>query len=145
MACRSVAAVRVPRRSRIRADNPPGCWTGGWAQVALKNKVNLKDCLKYVKDARERGLTVPIILMGYLNPFLAYGLEDLMKDAQEAGACSDGSKSRVFGGHVEIRGPAEWCWWSLRRGSSCDDRITSVSELRPWQGWVGEDVTISRL
>lgn len=54
-------------------------------QVALKNKVNMKDCLSYIKSARAKGLTAPVILMGYLNPFLAYGLDDLMKDAQEAG------------------------------------------------------------
>ena len=54
-------------------------------QVALKNNVNLKDCLDYVRDARAKGLTAPVILMGYLNPFLAYGLDKLMKEAQEAG------------------------------------------------------------
>lgn len=54
-------------------------------QVALKNNVNLHDCLNYVKDARARGLTVAVILMGYWNPFLAYGLDNLVKDAKEAG------------------------------------------------------------
>lgn len=54
-------------------------------QVALKNKVNMKDCLSYIHDAREKGLTAPVVLMGYLNPFLAYGLDDLMKEANEAG------------------------------------------------------------
>ncbi|CAM9828625.1 unnamed protein product, partial [Ectocarpus fasciculatus] len=55
-------------------------------QIALKNKVTLGDCLDYVRDARAKGLTAPVVLMGYLNPFLAYGLDKLMKDAQEAGA-----------------------------------------------------------
>lgn len=54
-------------------------------QIALKNKVTLGDCLDYVRDARAKGLTAPVVLMGYLNPFLAYGLDKLMKDAQEAG------------------------------------------------------------
>lgn len=54
-------------------------------QIALKNKVTLGDCLNYVRDARAKGLTAPVVLMGYLNPFLAYGLDKLMKDAQEAG------------------------------------------------------------
>lgn len=53
----------------------------------MKNKVNLQDCLGYIRDARAKGLTAPVILMGYLNPFLAYGLDKLMKEAQEAGAC----------------------------------------------------------
>lgn len=54
-------------------------------QVALKNNIRLTDCLRYVKEARAKGLTAPVILMGYLNPFLAYGLDKLMKDAQESG------------------------------------------------------------
>lgn len=45
----------------------------------------MKDCLGYVRDARARGLTAPVVLMGYLNPFLAYGLDNLMKETQEAG------------------------------------------------------------
>ena len=58
------------------------CWA---AQIALKNNVNLKDCLDYVRDARAKGLTAPVVLMGYLNPFLAYGLDKLMEEAREAG------------------------------------------------------------
>lgn len=54
-------------------------------QIALKNKITLADCLDYVREARARGLTAPVVLMGYLNPFLAYGLDKLMKDASEAG------------------------------------------------------------
>ncbi|CAM9794650.1 unnamed protein product, partial [Discosporangium mesarthrocarpum] len=55
-------------------------------QVALKNNVRVSDCLEYVRQARSRGLTAPVILMGYLNPLLAYGLDQLMVDAQDAGA-----------------------------------------------------------
>jgi tryptophan synthase len=31
-----------------------------------------------VKEARARGLKAPVLLMGYYNPFLAYGLKSLM-------------------------------------------------------------------
>lgn len=54
-------------------------------QIALKNKVTLADCLDYVREARAKGLTAPVVLMGYLNPFLAYGLDKLVRDASEAG------------------------------------------------------------
>ena len=54
-------------------------------QIALKNKITLADCLDYMREARARGLTAPVVLMGYLNPFLAYGLDRLMRDASEAG------------------------------------------------------------
>ena len=38
-----------------------------------------------VRDARKRGLNAPIMLMGYYNPLLSYGEEEIMKDAREAG------------------------------------------------------------
>ncbi|KAI9458270.1 bifunctional tryptophan synthase TRP1 [Russula earlei] len=39
-----------------------------------------------VREARNRGLTAPIILMGYYNPLLAYGEQNAIQDAFEAGA-----------------------------------------------------------
>ena len=56
-------------------------------EVALggKSPVSLADCLACVKTARARGLTVPTILMGYYNPFLAYGLENLMAESAASG------------------------------------------------------------
>jgi tryptophan synthase alpha chain len=35
---------------------------------------------------RKRGVTIPLIMMGYFNPMLAYGLEEFVHDAREAGA-----------------------------------------------------------
>lgn len=43
-------------------------------------------CLEYVRQARERGLKTPILLMGYYNPTLAYGEEKAVADAKKAGA-----------------------------------------------------------
>ena len=54
-------------------------------EVALKQGVGLEQCLAYVKQAREQGLTAPVVLMGYYNPFRAYGLEKLAEDAATAG------------------------------------------------------------
>ena len=54
-------------------------------QVALKYSVSLTNCLKMVETARSRGLTVPIVLMGYFNPFDAYGFEKLMVDSNKSG------------------------------------------------------------
>lgn len=39
-----------------------------------------------IRDARKRGLKVPVLLMGYYNPLLSYGEERMLKDAKEAGA-----------------------------------------------------------
>ncbi|EWM22581.1 tryptophan synthetase [Nannochloropsis gaditana] len=55
------------------------------SEVALRNKVRLPDCLEYIKSARAQGLTVPVVLMGYFNPFLNYGSERLMDDMVAAG------------------------------------------------------------
>ncbi len=49
---------------------------------ALAGGCSLQDCLDAVKDARSKGLTVPIVLMGYYNPFLAYGEEKTVEQAK---------------------------------------------------------------
>ncbi len=54
------------------------------SEVALANGITLGDCLE---DARaivaERG--APVVLMGYTNPFLRYGLDRFARGALEAG------------------------------------------------------------
>ncbi|GIN92709.1 tryptophan synthase subunit alpha [Siminovitchia terrae] len=52
---------------------------------ALANGTNLRSCIEMVARLRHSGLETPIVLMGYCNSFLAYGLESLAKDAAEAG------------------------------------------------------------
>jgi tryptophan synthase alpha chain len=55
-------------------------------QVALEQGVTVKKSLEAVKELRNRGVDIPLILMGYYNPMLAYGLEKFIRDAVEAGA-----------------------------------------------------------
>jgi tryptophan synthase len=55
-------------------------------QRAVENKVTLKDVLKYLKGAREAGVVVPVVLMGYYNPVMNYGERELVRDAAAAGA-----------------------------------------------------------
>lgn len=55
-------------------------------QKALENKVTIRDCLVYVREAREHGVTIPIVFMGYYNPILNYGEQNFVRDAQAAGA-----------------------------------------------------------
>jgi tryptophan synthase len=56
-------------------------------QVAIKGGTSeLNQCLDMVREARSKGLTVPVVLMGYYNPFLQYGLDRLCKETKEAGA-----------------------------------------------------------
>lgn len=55
-------------------------------QIALEKGITVKKSLEAVKELRERGVDIPLILMGYYNPMLAYGLEKFVCDAIEAGA-----------------------------------------------------------
>jgi len=55
-------------------------------QVALRNGMTLAKCLEMVRRAREDDVTIPLILMGYLNPILRYGIEPFVHAAKEAGA-----------------------------------------------------------
>ena len=55
-------------------------------QVALEKGITVKKSLEAVKELRERGVDIPLVLMGYYNPMLAYGLERFVCDAVEAGA-----------------------------------------------------------
>ncbi|KAJ7074299.1 bifunctional tryptophan synthase TRP1 [Mycena amicta] len=54
--------------------------------IALKNDMDYATVLGQVREARSKGLTVPIMFMGYYNPLLAYGEEKSIQDAAEAGA-----------------------------------------------------------
>jgi len=54
-------------------------------EVALQQGVGLLQSLDMVKQARASGLETPVVLMGYYNPFRAYGLEKLATDAAACG------------------------------------------------------------
>jgi len=55
-------------------------------QIALQQGATVAGCLDAVAELRRRGVTVPLVLMGYYNPLLAYGLADFVRDARAAGA-----------------------------------------------------------
>lgn len=55
-------------------------------QVALEQGVTVRRCLEMVRQVRERGVVQPLILMGYYNPILAFGLERYVQGAWDAGA-----------------------------------------------------------
>jgi tryptophan synthase len=56
-------------------------------QVAIKGGTSeIAQCLALVAEARAKGLTVPVVLMGYYNPFLQFGLDKLCEKTKEAGA-----------------------------------------------------------
>lgn len=54
-------------------------------QKSLENGTTLKDCLAMTRELRQQGMQTPALMMGYINPMLAYGLEQFVVDAAEAG------------------------------------------------------------
>ncbi|GAB4454091.1 MAG: tryptophan synthase subunit alpha [Anaerolineae bacterium] len=54
-------------------------------QKSLENGTTVKDCLAQVRELRQQGIDTPALLMGYINPILAYGPEKFTADAAAAG------------------------------------------------------------
>ncbi|MBC7462434.1 MAG: tryptophan synthase subunit alpha [Thermoleophilia bacterium] len=52
---------------------------------ALDGGMTVAGCLEVVRLVRAAGETVPIVLMGYINPLAAYGLERFCDDAAASG------------------------------------------------------------
>ncbi|KOO33388.1 tryptophane synthase [Chrysochromulina tobinii] len=79
--------------------------------VALKNGVQYSDVLKYCKDARAKGLSVPVLMMGYYNSFLAAGIEETCKAAKEAGV----------DGFIIVDLPCEEAWRIMAPAAAAND------------------------
>lgn len=54
-------------------------------QKALENGVTPQQCIEAIGQLRTEGITTPMVLMGYLNPFIAYGFENLVQTAVNVG------------------------------------------------------------
>lgn len=55
------------------------------SQVALRNEMTASRCLEMVEELRRRAVAVPLLLMGYYNPILAYGEEDFCRACVQVG------------------------------------------------------------
>jgi tryptophan synthase alpha chain len=55
------------------------------AQRALENGITLADCIATVRTLRERGVQAPLLLMGYYNPLLRFGVERACAELAAAG------------------------------------------------------------
>lgn len=54
------------------------------SNLAIEQGITMKKILKIVEKVREQS-QIPIILMGYINPVIRYGVEQFCKDAAAAG------------------------------------------------------------
>ncbi len=55
-------------------------------QIALQNGISIRKSLDALSAIRGRGVNIPLVLMGYYNPILAYGLKKFVSDALRLGA-----------------------------------------------------------
>jgi tryptophan synthase alpha chain len=53
-------------------------------KIALANGMNVRLLLEQVKEIRKE-VNIPLVLMGYLNPVMQYGMERFVKEASAAG------------------------------------------------------------
>ena len=54
------------------------------SQEAIENGMTIKNLLQQLKDIRKE-VTIPILLMGYFNPVMQYGVERFIKEISEIG------------------------------------------------------------
>ncbi|QCK17101.1 tryptophan synthase subunit alpha [Mangrovivirga cuniculi] len=52
--------------------------------VALNNGISMEKIFSQLKDMRQK-VDIPVVLMGYFNPVLQYGLQDFCKKCKECG------------------------------------------------------------
>lgn len=62
-----------------------GASVQGTGQKALENGTTPADCIQLVRDLRSDGVTAPLLLMGYYNPMLKYGIDRWVADSAAAG------------------------------------------------------------
>lgn len=54
------------------------------SSVALANGMTIKKLFEQLKDFR-KNISIPVVLMGYMNPVLQYGFEKFCADAADVG------------------------------------------------------------
>ena len=54
------------------------------SHIAIQNGATIRKVLESVKEARRKS-DIPVVLMGYVNPILRYGMERFLEDANKSG------------------------------------------------------------
>ena len=54
-------------------------------QIALERGITVKKSLQAVAELRRRGVTIPLVMMGYFNPIMAFGIDKFIEEACSAG------------------------------------------------------------
>ncbi|CAK9035521.1 Tryptophan synthase [Durusdinium trenchii] len=81
------------------------------------------DVIGYAREARAKGLKVPLLLMGYYNSFLAAGVEETCKECSEAG----------IDGFIVVDLPVEESW-RIMAPSAAKHNLSLVPLASPTSG-----------
>jgi tryptophan synthase alpha chain len=99
-------------------------------KVALDNGMTVNLLLEQVREIRKQKVNVPIILMGYLNPVMQYGIEKFIKDAANAGVdgliLPDMPLYEYEEQYKEMFKDANLCNTFLISPTTSDDRIRKI-------------------
>jgi tryptophan synthase alpha chain len=99
-------------------------------KIALGNGMNLKLLLSQVREIRNEGIGLPIILMGYLNPVMQYGISRFVTDASAAGVdgliIPDMPLYEYEENYKELFMKANLCNTFLISPTTSDDRIRTI-------------------
>ena len=107
-------------------------------QVALEQGMNATRCIEMVASLRTRGVTQPIMLMGYVNPILAFGVERFVAQAAQAGA--DGfivPDLPPEEGAALTDGRSSTCWRPPPRRSASSFWPGAPAVSYTWSPWPG--------
>ena len=74
------------------------------ATCALRNGMTLKKLFSILQGVKEQ-ITMPLILMGYLNPILKYGIEDFCRSCSESGVSGMIIPDLPFKDYLEVVKP----------------------------------------
>ena len=74
------------------------------ATCALRNGMSLKKLFEILQSVKDQ-VTIPLILMGYLNPILHYGIEDFCRSCNEAGVSGMIIPDLPFKDYMEVVKP----------------------------------------
>jgi len=99
--------------------------------IALQNGITVDDCMALVVKARSQGLTTPVILMGYYNPFAQYGEQALVDAAAKATVSGFiivdvcGAEAKSFAALCNLK---DLCMIPLVAPTSTEKRLAEIAE-----------------
>jgi tryptophan synthase alpha chain len=101
-------------------------------KIALDNGMTLRLLLEQVREIRKR-VKLPIILMGYLNPVMQYGVEKFIKDAAGAGIdgliIPDMPVYEFQENYRDLFAEANLCNTFLISPTTSEDRIKKIDDI----------------